>query len=150
MFALSWQLTLAALLVVPVFLWSARQVGRKLRVLTRESYDRAAEMNNLMVERFNVAGAMVSKIFGRPEEEAASLCPREAGRVREIGMKTSTYARLLFIGLGLMASLALRRGVWVGWGAGCPWTFGCRHRRRAHFLSDTSLWPAHRTFQFAG
>ena len=49
MFALSWRLTLTALLVVPLFLWSARQVGRKLRVLTRESYDRAAEMNNLMV-----------------------------------------------------------------------------------------------------
>ena len=56
---------------------------------------------------------MVSKIFGRPEEEAASFA-REAGRVREIGMKTSTYARLLFIGLGLMASLA--SAAVFGWG----------------------------------
>ena len=32
-------------------------------------------MNNLMVERFNVAGAMVCKIFGRPEQEAAELFP---------------------------------------------------------------------------
>jgi ATP-binding cassette subfamily B protein len=113
MFALSWQLTAAALLMVPVFLWAARQVGRKLRKLTRENYDRVAEMNNLMVERFNVAGAMVCKIFGRPDEEAAAF-GRQATRVREIGMAMSTYARVLFIGLGLMASLAA--AAVFGWG----------------------------------
>ena len=73
MFTLSWRLTSVALVIVPVFIWSARQVGRKLRVLTRESFDRTAEMNNFMVERFNVAGAMVSKIFGHPEEEMAAV-----------------------------------------------------------------------------
>ena len=113
MFALSWKLTLAALLVVPVFLWSARRVGRKIRQLTREIYDCSADMNNLMIERFNVAGAMVSKIFGRPEEEKA-LFSRQAARVREISMGISTYARVLFIGLGLMASLAT--AAVFGWG----------------------------------
>ncbi len=113
MFVLSWRLTLAALLIVPIFLWSARQVGRKLRTLTRESYDRTAEMNNLMVERFNVAGAMVCKIFGRPEEEAAAFS-RQAARVREIRMTTSTYTRVLLVGLGLMASLAA--AAVFGWG----------------------------------
>jgi ATP-binding cassette subfamily B protein len=113
MFALSWRLTSAALLAVPVFLWSARQIGRKIRQLTRESYDCAAEMNNLMVERFNVAGATVSKIFGRPEEETATFS-RQAARVRQISMTMSTYARLLFIGLGLMASLAA--AAVYGWG----------------------------------
>jgi ATP-binding cassette, subfamily B, bacterial len=113
MFALSWRLTVAALLMVPVFLWSARQVGRKLRALTRESYDRSAEMNNLMVERFNVAGAMVCKIFGRPEEEAAAFA-NQADRVRQIGLSMSTYARVLFIGLGLMGSLAA--AAVFGWG----------------------------------
>jgi len=113
MFLLSWRLTLAALVVVPVFLWSARQIGRKLRTLTRESYDRAAEMNNLMVERFNVGGALVSKIFGRPDEEVAAFS-RQAARVREINMTMSTYTRVLFIGLGLMASLAA--AAVYGWG----------------------------------
>jgi ATP-binding cassette subfamily B protein len=113
MFALSWRLTLTALLAVPVFLWSARRVGRKLRALTRENYDRVAEMNSLMVERFNVAGAMVCKVFGRPEEESSAFA-RQAARVREIRMKMSTYARVLFIGLGLMASLAV--AAVYGWG----------------------------------
>ena len=113
MFTLSWRLTLATLILVPVFLLPARYVGRRLRVLTRESYDRLADMNNLMVERFNVAGAMVSKIFGRPEDEKA-IFVQQAGRVRDIGLKASTYSRLLFIGLGLVASLAV--AVVYGWG----------------------------------
>jgi ATP-binding cassette subfamily B protein len=113
MFMLSWRLTLATLILVPVFLLPARYAGRRLQALTRESYDRLAEMNNLMVERFNVAGAMVAKVFGRPEEERAAFA-RQAGRVRDIGLKISTYARLLFIGLGMVASLAV--AVVYGWG----------------------------------
>ncbi len=113
MFALSWKLTLAALLAVPLFLWLGRTVGRKLRALTRENYDRQAEMNNLMVERFNVAGAMVCKIFGRPEQEAEAFS-HQATRVREISMKMSTYSRMTFVGLGLMASLATTAV--YGWG----------------------------------
>jgi len=113
MFLLSWQLTLAVLILVPVFLLPARYAGRRLQALTRESYDRMSEMNNLMVERFNVAGAMVAKVFGRPEDEKAAF-ERQAGRVRDIGLTVSTYSRLLFIGLGLVASLAV--SVVYGWG----------------------------------
>jgi ATP-binding cassette subfamily B protein len=113
MFTLSWRLTLATLILIPVFLLPARYVGRRLTVLTRESYDRAADMNNLMVERFNVAGAMVSKIFGRPDDERTHFA-EQAGRVRDIGLKVGIYSRLLFIGLGLVASLAV--SVVYGWG----------------------------------
>ena len=113
MFALSWRLTLATLVLVPIFLLPARYTGRRLRALTKESYERVAEMNNLMIERFNVAGATVAKVFGRPDEEQAAFM-RQAGRVRDIGLKVSTHARLLFIGLGLVASLAV--AVVYGWG----------------------------------
>jgi ATP-binding cassette, subfamily B, bacterial len=113
MFTLSWRLTLATLVLVPVFLLPARYVGRRLRALTRESYDRAAEMNNLMVERFNVAGAMVSKIFGRPGDERA-IFEHQAAQVSKISLKVGVYSRLLFIGLGLVASLAV--SVVYGWG----------------------------------
>lgn len=113
MFVLSWQLTLAVLILVPLFLLPARYAGRRLQALTRESYDRVANMNNLMVERFNVAGATLAKVFGRPEVEQANF-ERQAGRVRDISLTVSTYARLLFIGLGLIASLAV--SVVYGWG----------------------------------
>jgi ATP-binding cassette subfamily B protein len=113
MFTLSWRLTLATLILVPIFLLPARYVGRKVKALTRESYDRTADMNSLMVERFNVAGAMVAKIFGRPDDEKAAFA-RQAGRVRDISLKVGLYSRLLFIGLGLVASLAV--SVVYGWG----------------------------------
>jgi ATP-binding cassette subfamily B protein len=113
MFTLSWRLTLATLILVPVFLLPARYVGQRLRALTKESYDRTAELNNLMVERFNVAGAMVSKIFGRPDDERTHFA-RQAGRVRDISLRVGLYSRLLFIGLGLVASLAV--SVVYGWG----------------------------------
>ncbi|HTR78174.1 MAG TPA: ABC transporter ATP-binding protein, partial [Gemmatimonadaceae bacterium] len=113
MFVLSWRLTLASLLLVPAVTIPARFVGRRLRALTKEAYDRAAEMNNLMVERFNVAGALIAKIFGRPEEDLAVFA-EQATRVRDIRLKTSNAARLLFIGLGLMASLGV--AVVYGWG----------------------------------
>jgi ATP-binding cassette subfamily B protein len=113
MFTLSWRLTLATLILVPIFILPARFVGRRLKALTRESYDRLADMNNLMIERFNVAGAMVSKVFGRPSDEKA-LFLKQAGRVRDIGLSVATYTRLLYIGLGLIASLAV--AVVFGWG----------------------------------
>lgn len=113
MFALSWRLSLAALVVVPVFLALSRFIGKRLRKLTRETYERTAELNALMVERFNVAGAMVTKIFGRPEEEVAAFAGR-ARRLRDVGLSTSTHARVLFIALGLISSLAVT--VVYGWG----------------------------------
>jgi ATP-binding cassette subfamily B protein len=113
MFSLSWELTSCILVLVPLFVFPARYVGRRLRVLTRENYDRLAEMNNLMVERFNVAGALVAKVFGRPEDEKERF-EQQARRVRDIGFSMSNYARVLFIGLGLLASLGV--AVVYGWG----------------------------------
>jgi len=113
MFFLSWRLTLAALVVIPVFIIPARFIGRRLQALTKESYDRSAEMNNLMVERFNVAGALIAKVFGRPAEDVRAFTA-QAHRVRDISLRVSTYSRFLFIGLGLVASLSVT--VVYGWG----------------------------------
>ena len=113
MFVLSWRLTLASLLLIPAFVLPARWVGGKMRRLTREAYDRTAEMNNLMIERFNVGGALLAKLFGRPEEDLA-LFADSAKRLRETRFRASNCARLLYIGLGLMAALAV--AVVYGWG----------------------------------
>ena len=115
MFVLSWQLTLAALVLLPLFIIPARSFGRKLQAITREGYNLAAEMNNLMVERFNVAGALLSKLFGRPKEDAKAFGER-AARVRDIGVTQSMYGRAFFTALMITASLgtALVFG-WGGW-----------------------------------
>ena len=69
MFFLSWQITLISLIILPIFVLPAKRVGRRLSVITRESYGLNAQMNNTMTERFNVSGALLVKLFGRPAEE---------------------------------------------------------------------------------
>jgi ATP-binding cassette subfamily B protein len=106
MFTLSWQITLVALLLVPVFLIPARRVGRKLGTLFQRGMELNAEMNMVMNERFNVSGAMLVKLFGRPNDEREFFESR-AGQVRDIGIRQSTYQRFFFVALSLTASLAV-------------------------------------------
>ena len=105
MFVLSWQITLVALCLLPVFLIPARMVGERLGTLFQRGMELNAEMNMVMSERFNVAGAMVVKLFGRPEDELRHF-EGSAGQVRDIGMRQATYQRFFFVALSLTASLA--------------------------------------------
>jgi ATP-binding cassette subfamily B protein len=105
MFVLSWPVTVISLLLVPLFVIPARLVGRRLQRLTRESMQLDAQMGSMMTERFNVAGAMLAKLFGRPREESEMFAGR-AARVRDIGVVQSMYGSSLFIALSLLASLA--------------------------------------------
>ncbi|HXA62614.1 MAG TPA: ABC transporter ATP-binding protein [Streptosporangiaceae bacterium] len=105
MFLLSWQISLIALVLIPLFLLPARRVGRRLQRLTRESMQLDAAMGSTMTERFNVAGAMLVKLFGRPREESEVFAER-AGRVRDIGVIQSMYGSVFFISLSLLAALA--------------------------------------------
>ena len=105
MFYFSWPITLVALVLVPLFLVPARRVGRRLGTLFQRGMELNAEMNMVMSERFNVAGAMLVKLFGRPDEERQGFEQR-AAQVRDIGIHQAMYQRFFFISLSLTASLA--------------------------------------------
>jgi ATP-binding cassette, subfamily B, bacterial len=105
MFTLSWQITLISIVMLPLFVIPARRIGAKLQEITRESYNLNASMNATMTERFNVAGALLVKLFGRPEDEDASFRGR-AARVRDIGVTSAMYGRAFFVSLTLVAALA--------------------------------------------
>ena len=105
MFFLSWKITLAALVLVPLFLIPARFVGQRIGSLTKEGYNLNSEMNMVMQERFQVGGAMLVKLLGQPEDEATSF-EAKAGRVRDIGISQATYARVFFVSLTLTGALA--------------------------------------------
>ena len=105
MFTLSWQITALSLVLLPLFIIPARKVGEKLQAITRESYGLNASMNATMTERFNVSGALLVKLFGRPSEESASFGGR-AARVRDIGVVSAMYSRMFFVALTLVATLA--------------------------------------------
>jgi ATP-binding cassette subfamily B protein len=104
MLKLEWRLTLLTLAVLPFFILPARRMGPRMQSLTREGMQLNAEMNNLTVERFNVAGALIAKLFGRPERERDAFAERAAG-VRNIGVRTAIYGRVLFVALGLVAAV---------------------------------------------
>ena len=105
MASLSWQLTLGALLLLPLFLIPARLMGRRLAELTRGQMQLNADMGSRMTERFNVAGALLVKLFGRPEQEDHEYADR-AARVRDAGVRISMNRTVFFVGFTLVASLA--------------------------------------------
>src|SRR5437764_2953802 len=105
MFYLSWLVTAIALAMLPLFVLPAKLIGRRLQRLTRESMQLDAEMGSTMTERFNVAGAMLVKLFGHPAHETRVFAGR-AARVRDIGVTTAMYGSTLFIALSLLASMA--------------------------------------------
>ncbi|HLM94865.1 MAG TPA: ABC transporter ATP-binding protein, partial [Acidimicrobiales bacterium] len=98
MFYLSWPITLVALLLLPVFLVPARFVGKRLATITRESYTLNAQMTNTMTERFNVAGALLVKLFGHQRDEVEGFSSK-AGRVRDIGVTQAMYTRVFMAAL---------------------------------------------------
>ena len=113
MFFLSWQITLVALALLPIFIVPARWVGRRIQGITRESYNLNAAMTNTMTERFNVSGALLVKLFGDPRREVTAFAEK-AGRVRDIGIMQAMYTRVFMVSLLLTASLATALA--YGWG----------------------------------
>jgi ABC-type multidrug transport system fused ATPase/permease subunit len=106
MLTISWQITLLALLLTPLFLVPARRIGRTMAQLTRESAAYNATMNTQMTERFSAPGATLVKLFGSPRRESAAFSAR-AGRVRDIGVKSSMLQATFMNSLTLMSALAL-------------------------------------------
>ena len=105
MATLSWQLTLAALALVPFFIIPARVMGHRLAGLTHAQMGLNADMGSRMTERFNVAGALLVKVFGKLAREDAEYADR-AGRVRDMGVRIAMNRSVFFVALTLVASLA--------------------------------------------
>ncbi|GHD10506.1 ABC transporter ATP-binding protein [Zhihengliuella salsuginis] len=106
MLSTSWQVTLLAVIMLPVFLIPARRMGRVIAGLRREAAEHNASMGTQMTERFSAPGATLVKLFGRPEAESADFASR-AARVRDIGVKTSMRQFYFVAALTLVAALAL-------------------------------------------
>jgi ABC-type multidrug transport system fused ATPase/permease subunit len=106
MLGISWQITLLSLLLTPLFLLPARRIGRSMADLSRESAINNATMNTQMTERFSAPGATLVKLFGSPARESREFAVR-AGRVRDIGVKTSMLQATFMSSLTLMSALAL-------------------------------------------
>ena len=113
MFFLEWRITLLSLILIPLFVLPARRVGRIVADITREGMNLNASMNTTMTERFNVSGALLVKLFGRPDEERYDFAD-QAGRVRDIGIRSALYSRTFLIALTLLGAVGTAAVYWVG------------------------------------
>ncbi|MFE0804715.1 ABC transporter ATP-binding protein [Streptomyces sp. NPDC058812] len=106
MLTLSWQITLLALVLLPVFVVPARHMGRRMARMQREAATLNAAMGTRMTERFSAPGATLIKLFGRPGDESAEFADR-ARRVADIGVRTATAQAAFITALTLVSALAL-------------------------------------------
>ncbi|MEU8227014.1 ABC transporter ATP-binding protein [Kribbella sp. NPDC048915] len=106
MLRVSWQITLLALIILPVFVIPARRIGTRLAALQREAADYNATMSTQMTERFSAPGATLVKLFGRPTRESHEFAVR-ARRVRDIGVRTAMVQWVFVTSLTLVSALAL-------------------------------------------
>ncbi len=106
MLGLSWQVTVLALLLLPVFVLPARRMGNRLAAMEREAAGHNSAMTSQMTERFSAPGATLVKLYGRPAEEAAEFGQR-ATRVRDIGVHTAVVQWVFITALTLVSALAL-------------------------------------------
>jgi ATP-binding cassette subfamily B protein len=106
MFAMSWQITLLALALLPLFVLPARWLAPRLRKVTTERYGVDGEMAQTMAEQFNVSGAILAKVFGHARRASREFRGR-AERVRDLGVTQAWYAGIFRISLTLVATLAV-------------------------------------------
>ncbi|TMR94168.1 ABC transporter ATP-binding protein [Nonomuraea basaltis] len=106
MIGISWQITLLALLLLPVFMLPARRMGHRIARLRREAADHNAAMGTQMTERFSAPGATLVKLFGRPAYESSEFASR-ARRVRDIGVRSAMTQSAFVTALTLVSVLAL-------------------------------------------
>ena len=146
---LSWPLTLGALALVPFFLVPARLMGRRLAGLAHEQMVQNAEVGTRMTERFNVAGALLVKLFGRPAVEDEEYAVR-AAKVRDIGVRIAVNRSVFFVALTLVASLATAMVYGVGGLMAVNGTLTVGTLLALTALLAPALRPAHRHLQRAG
>ena len=110
---LEWRLTIASVLLLPLFIWPAKRIGKKLAGITRDGMQENAEMNNIMTERFGVSGAMLVKTYGNEDRELTQFAGR-AAKVRDIGVKSAMLTRTFLSVMGLVGAMGTAAIYWWG------------------------------------
>ncbi len=113
MITLSWQITVASLLLLPLFLIPTKWVGKKIQRLTLASFNLNAEMASTMTERFNVSGALLVTLYGEPKKEHETF-RMKARRVADIGIQTAMLNRIFFMTITTIASVATALAYGIG------------------------------------
>ena len=104
MIALEWRLTIISVIIVPLFILAARQLGDKLRDLARKQMEANSRMNAMMNETLNISGAILVKLFGRVDTEIERFSSR-AAKVRDWGIERAVVGSSFFMVIGLLGAI---------------------------------------------
>ncbi|MFN2555955.1 MAG: ABC transporter ATP-binding protein [Nitriliruptorales bacterium] len=113
MLLLDWRLTLLALAIAPLFVAVARRMRGRLHRLMGAQLAASADLTSQMTERFQVGGALLVKLFGRPDLELQRF-ERSAGRLRDIGVETAVLSRVFHVAFALVSGVGIGLVYWVG------------------------------------
>jgi ATP-binding cassette subfamily B protein len=113
MLILSWQITIVSLLLLPAFLLPTKWVGKRIQALTRDAFNLNATMSSTMTERFNVSGALLVSLYGKPKKEESFFRTR-ARKVADIGIQTAMLNRIFFVGITSVAAVATAFAYGIG------------------------------------
>jgi len=113
MLILSWQITVVSLLLLPLFLLPTKWVGKRIQALTRDAFNLNATMSSTMTERFNVSGALLVSLYGKPAKEEGFFRAR-ARKVADIGIQTAMLNRIFFVGITSVAAVATAFAYGIG------------------------------------
>lgn len=104
MLTMEWRLTLVSIMILPLFILVARQLGGRLRAISREQMEANARMNAMMNETLNIGGALLVKLFGRTQVEVGRFQQRSV-KVRDLGIKRSVTGTVFFVIIGLISAV---------------------------------------------
>jgi ATP-binding cassette subfamily B protein len=106
MFILEWRVALLSIVVFPLFMIAARNLGKRLRRIIRIQLDLNAKMNALANEILNIGGAILIKLFGRTAKEDQRFNER-AIEVRDIGVQRAVTGMLFWVSIGLFSAVGI-------------------------------------------
>jgi ATP-binding cassette, subfamily B, bacterial len=105
MIKLSWKITIVSLLAVPLLIVLSKKAGEITQKIAREQMNKNAAMNSVMTERFNVSGALLVKLFGRPENESKQFGDA-ADDVARVGVRRAMAGMPMMVAMSLVSALA--------------------------------------------
>lgn len=104
MLMLEWRLTLLGIIIIPLFIITARRLGRVFRNIARQQMEMNARMNANMNETLNIGGALLVKLFGQREAEIERFSNR-AYEVKTLGIKRATMAIVFTVIVHLLTAV---------------------------------------------
>ncbi|MFJ3105089.1 ABC transporter ATP-binding protein [Streptomyces sp. NPDC086835] len=114
MLALDWRLTVVSLVLLPLFVWISRRVGRERKKITTQRQKQMAAMAATVTESLSVSGILLGRTMGRADSLTRSFA-KESERLVDLEVRSSMAGRwrMSTIGIVMAAMPAL-----IYWAAG--------------------------------